>query len=104
MVLNKISISLNQNGLFLLNYSIKNMKIQLLFFGITTDLTGENSINIELTKDNTIQDLKAILMQKFPKLKNMHQFAIAVNEEYAEDTLTLKENDVVAIIPPVSGG
>jgi molybdopterin converting factor small subunit len=55
------------------------MKIQLLFFGITTDLTGENSINIELTKDNTVQDLKAILMQKFPKLKNMHQFAIAVN-------------------------
>ncbi len=104
MILNKISISLNQNGLFLLNYSIKNMKIQLLFFGITTDLTGENSINFELNTDITVQDLKAILMQKFPKLKNMHQFAIAVNEEYAEDTLTLKENDVVAIIPPVSGG
>lgn len=104
MILNKINLSLNQNGLFLLNYSIKIMKIQLLFFGITTDLTGENSINFELNTDITVQDLKEVLMQKFPKLENIHQFAIAVNEEYAEDTLTLKENDVVAIIPPVSGG
>ena len=36
--------------------------------------------------------------------KNIDSYAIAVNEEYAVEHLVLKENDVVAIIPPVSGG
>ena len=34
----------------------------------------------------------------------MDAYAVAVNEAYAEGTLILKEGDVVAIIPPVSGG
>jgi len=51
-----------------------------------------------------VLELKKKLLLKFPKLKNIEEFAIAVNEEYAEDDLVLRENDVVAIIPPVSGG
>lgn len=80
------------------------MKIQLLFFGITTDLVGKNSIFYELESAETLLALKKELLLKYPKLKNIEEFAIAVNEEYAEDDLVLKENDVVAIIPPVSGG
>jgi len=80
------------------------MKIQLLFFGIATDLVGENIIFYELNSKETISALKKELLLKYPKLKNIEEFAIAVNEEYAEDNLVLKENDVVAIIPPVSGG
>ncbi|MBI9040294.1 MoaD/ThiS family protein [Lutibacter sp.] len=80
------------------------MRIQILFFGITTDLTGENSITFELTSDSSVGILKVALKDRFPNLKYLHQFAIAVNEEYAEDNLILYENDVVAIIPPVSGG
>ncbi|MBK5209919.1 MAG: MoaD/ThiS family protein [Flavobacteriaceae bacterium] len=80
------------------------MKIQLLFFGITTDLVGENSINFKITKNTTIKGLKEALITDYSALKNIADFAIAVNEEYAEDDLVLKENDVVAIIPPVSGG
>ena len=80
------------------------MKIQLLFFGITTDLVGENSIFYELKSVATVQDLKNELLLNYSKLKNIEEFAIAVNEEYAENDLVLEENDVVAIIPPVSGG
>ncbi|PKP28973.1 MAG: molybdopterin synthase sulfur carrier subunit [Bacteroidetes bacterium HGW-Bacteroidetes-18] len=80
------------------------MRIQLLFFGIATDLVGENSIFYELKSVTTVQDLKNELRLNYSKLKNIEDFAIAVNEEYAEDNLVLKENDVVAIIPPVSGG
>ncbi|HEY9222080.1 MAG TPA: MoaD/ThiS family protein [Lutibacter sp.] len=80
------------------------MKIQLLFFGIATDLVSETSIFYELDSDETVSALKKELLLKYPKLKNIEEFAIAVNEEYAEDDLVLKENDVVAIIPPVSGG
>ncbi|MDD3722485.1 MAG: MoaD/ThiS family protein [Lutibacter sp.] len=80
------------------------MKIQLLFFGIATDLVGENSVFIELKSAATISKLKKELLSKYSKLKNIEDFAIAVNEEYAENDLVLQENDVVAIIPPVSGG
>ena len=45
-----------------------------------------------------------MLKDKFPQLQNLNSYAIAVNEEYAEDALTLKNGDIVAIIPPVSGG
>ena len=80
------------------------MKIKLLFFGIATDLVGENSMNFKLAENTTVKALKETLITDYSALKNMEDFAIAVNEEYAEDDLVLKENDVVAIIPPVSGG
>ena len=80
------------------------MKIQLLFFGITTDLVGENSTSINLKEKTTIEELKAALILKYSALKNIHEYAIAVNEEYANNDVILKEGDVVAIIPPVSGG
>lgn len=80
------------------------MKIQLLFFGVATDLVSKNSIIYEFKPDGSVQSLKKELLLQYPKLKNIEEFAIAVNEEYAEDDLVIKENDVVAIIPPVSGG
>ncbi|SDW26319.1 molybdopterin synthase sulfur carrier subunit [Lutibacter oricola] len=78
--------------------------IQVLFFGITTDIVGENSTSLTVESNTSIKILKSKLIQKYPSLKNLNEFAIAVNEEYAENDLILKDNDVVAVIPPVSGG
>lgn len=80
------------------------MIIKLLFFGITSDLIGEHSLNFDVEENLDVFALKKILIAKYPVLKNIHEFAIAVNETYAEDELILKNGDVVAIIPPVSGG
>lgn len=80
------------------------IKIQLLFFGITTDLLGSSSLDIEVSADATISSLKEQLLAKHPQLENINSYAIALNEEYATDETLLKENDVIAIIPPVSGG
>ena len=80
------------------------MTINLLFFGITTDLIGKNDMLFSINDNTTVNQLKKILITQFSALKNLHEFAIAVNEDYAEDILVLNEGDVVAIIPPVSGG
>ncbi|MCG1034936.1 MoaD/ThiS family protein [Polaribacter sargassicola] len=80
------------------------MKIQTLFFGITTDLVGVASLDLEISEATTIIDFKNYLKQKYPALDKIDSYAVAVNESYAADNLLLKENDVVAIIPPVSGG
>lgn len=80
------------------------MEIQLLFFGITTDIVGVNKMKYQLEEASTVGLLKKSLITNFSELKNINDFAIAVNEEYVEDATIIKNNDVVAIIPPVSGG
>ena len=80
------------------------MKIKLLFFGITTDLIGTNALTFNLNESATVKMLKDELILNYSNLKNLHEFAIAVNEVYANDNLIIKDGDVVAIIPPVSGG
>ena len=80
------------------------MKIKLLFFGITTDLLKTSSLDFEVSNNSSVQNLKSDLLAKYPQLQNIDSYAIAVNESYASDDLALQENDVVAIIPPVSGG
>jgi len=80
------------------------MKLTILFFGITTDLVGKSSLNYNLEEKTTVKVLRSTLKLEFPALKNIHEFAIAVNEEYANDDLIINDGDVVAIIPPVSGG
>ena len=80
------------------------MKITTLFFGITADLIGETVLFMALENTMTVGALKLVLKERFTQLKNINSYAIAVNEVYAEDDFILKESDVVAIIPPVSGG
>ncbi|WP_348668196.1 MoaD/ThiS family protein [uncultured Polaribacter sp.] len=80
------------------------MKITLLFFGVTADLIGKTVLVMALENTMTVGALKLVLKEKYLKLKNIDTYAVAVNEAYAEGTLILKEGDVVAIIPPVSGG
>ncbi len=80
------------------------MKIKTLFFGITTDLVGQHELEVELEKSVSIADFKTLLKETYPMLAKINSYAVAVNEAYAEDDYSIKEGDVVAVIPPVSGG
>jgi molybdopterin converting factor subunit 1 len=80
------------------------MQIQVLLFGIVADLVGESTIEMELSENTSIKNFKEELIIRFPQLKNYSTYAVAVNENYAQNDVILKEQDVLAIIPPVSGG
>lgn len=80
------------------------MIVQILLFGITTDLLNTSSIELEIEENSTVLDLKATLVKEYPTLEKLKSYAVAINETYASDETVLKLNDVVAIIPPVSGG
>ncbi len=80
------------------------MTLTILLFGIATDLIGRSSIQITVDSGTSVAQLKLALQDKYSRLKSMTSYAIAVNEDYANDALILNNNDVVAIIPPVSGG
>ena len=80
------------------------MKITILFFGMSKDLSGERKISIQLLKERTVEDIRNLLLKKYPSFSSMDSFAIAVNESYAEDQTKINDNDIIAVIPPVSGG
>jgi molybdopterin converting factor subunit 1 len=80
------------------------MEINVLAFGITKDIFGKSSIALKLTNDATVYNLKYLLEQQYPRLKQLRSYMIAVNNEYALDGDTVHERDEIAIIPPVSGG
>ncbi|MCB9245248.1 MAG: molybdopterin converting factor subunit 1 [Flavobacteriales bacterium] len=78
---------------------------QLLYFGICRDIIGNREIDeLHLHELHTVAELRAYLYENFPALKQLNSLAIAVNEVYATDETPLHDQDVVALIPPVSGG
>jgi|TARA_R110001632_G_scaffold44744_2_gene113627 molybdopterin converting factor subunit 1 len=80
------------------------MNLQVLLFGISTDLVGATNLSFSLSPSSSVLQFKEQMQEKYPQLSQINSYAIAVNESYASDETVLKENDVIAIIPPVSGG
>ena len=79
------------------------MQLQVLLFGIVSDLIGKNEVSFSFS-GTTVADFKKELTSSYPKLQNYKSYVIAINESYANDNQVLLHADVVAIIPPVSGG
>jgi molybdopterin converting factor subunit 1 len=80
------------------------MKVNVLAFGIAKDIFGSSSVDVELPDHGTTGNLKQSLEDRYPRLKHLASYMVAVNNEYAPDEGILTERDEIAIIPPVSGG
>ncbi len=78
--------------------------MKIMLFGIVKDIVKADTLDFAYKNDMQISDLQNELLLKYPSLKDIKKFAFAVNEEYVDENTILNENDVVAIIPPVSGG
>jgi molybdopterin converting factor subunit 1 len=76
----------------------------VLFFGLAKDISKIGSAELELNNNSTVLILLQKLKYRYSGFASINDFSVAVNEEYVEKEIILKENDVVAIIPPVSGG
>lgn len=80
------------------------MEINILAFGVAKEIFGGPTVSVLLTNDATVYNLKYLLEDKYPRLKQLASYMVAVNDEYALDGDTIHERDEIAIIPPVSGG
>lgn len=74
---------------------------KVMFFAHLRDVVGEESVSVDLT-GKTVAEAKAILSEQYGV--NLDSVMAAVNEEFASDEDVLSDGDVVAFIPPVSGG
>lgn len=77
------------------------MQIELLFFGSLTDATTQSRLIVENMADT--EQLKAYLEEKYPALQTARYF-IAVNQQMIQQAHPLGPGDVVAFMPPFSGG
>jgi molybdopterin converting factor subunit 1 len=81
------------------------MRIKVLFFGFTHDLTGLREEQVELGEGENLQGLRRLYETRFPRLGELaNSLLLAVNEQIAEPFAVLHEGDEVAFMPPVSGG
>lgn len=78
--------------------------MKILFFGIVQDIVGSSSLDRDLSQEISVAQLQEDLLKDYPKLKDIKKFAVAINETYATANERISNSDVVAIIPPVSGG
>mmetsp|Transcript_18330 Transcript_18330/g.39922 ORF Transcript_18330/g.39922 Transcript_18330/m.39922 type:complete len:93 (+) Transcript_18330:122-400(+) len=88
------------------------VRIQVLFFASAREAAGDLSkTTLELTTDEAnTQSLRQKLASLYPKLAPMVEdednLTLALNEEYVTkgQILSLKDQDTIALIPPISGG
>src|ERR1044072_2227027 len=81
------------------------VKVRVLFFGAARDVVENNPMEMWLGAAATGASAFRSLIGQFPDLERFgRSLLFAVNQEYATADTTLKENDELAVFPPVSGG
>jgi molybdopterin converting factor subunit 1 len=81
------------------------MILQVRLFARARDLAGADTVRVELPDGATVADLRSSLAAGYPALAGLlERSALAVDNDFAEDTRVLSATAEVAVLPPVSGG
>jgi molybdopterin converting factor subunit 1 len=81
------------------------VSIRVLFFGAARDVVDSNPLDLSLDAPATVASAFQSLVSRFSQLERFgRSLLFAVNQEYATPDTLLKENDELAVFPPVSGG
>ena len=75
------------------------MKVVVQLFGPLAEAAGTARLEVEVAEP-TVAGVVAAL----PDLRVDRSVRFAVNTDYAEPSATVREGDVVSLIPPVGGG
>ncbi len=76
--------------------------IRVLLFANLQEEAGTRELQIE-RENITVAELKDIVAKEY-NVPVSAPIMVAINEEYANEDDTIQSGDVVALIPPVSGG
>lgn len=79
-------------------------QVQVLYFAALRDQVGCSQERVTLpSSDIQVAELVRLLEAKHPNLR-LDAVRVALNEEFADASAAVAPGDVVALIPPVSGG
>ncbi|MFQ5960378.1 MAG: MoaD/ThiS family protein [Candidatus Methylomirabilales bacterium] len=81
------------------------MRVQVRLFAAARAVVGQGEVSVELEDGSTVGDFMEHFFARYPELKEMAgSLLLAVNREFADRSVGLKEGDEVGVMPPVSGG
>jgi molybdopterin converting factor subunit 1 len=81
------------------------MNVRVKLFAVAKQRMGRAEINVDLPEAATVQQLRGAIIEQHPALTDVLAHArLAVNSDYAADTVVVLPSAEIAIIPPVSGG
>ncbi|BCA36453.1 molybdopterin converting factor subunit 1 [Bacillus thuringiensis] len=76
--------------------------IEVLLFAHLQEEVSKPALQIDC-ENITVAELKKVLIKKY-NVAISNEIMVAINEEYANENDIIQTGDVIAIIPPVSGG
>ncbi len=79
------------------------MKLNVLFFGALTDITGLSKLDLFTDDLDNLELLNAYMVSNYPLLAKQ-KYKMAVNQVMVEAGQELKDGDEVAFLPPFAGG
>jgi len=79
------------------------MGINILYFGMLAEITGQAN-EIWMIQDGlTVGDLKKLILEKYPVMQEK-KFKVAVNQQIGDDQTFISIQSEVALLPPFAGG
>ena len=89
------------------------MKVKIELFGVSRDFSSHNSLDLNLNNNSTIKDIRNELInyldekfngnEGYKKIVNSSAFC-SENNNIVSDNYKIKNNEKIAIIPPIGGG
>lgn len=81
------------------------IKITILYFAQTSDITGKKIEKTKVKSNTNISDLFFQLITRYPRLKEIEKsLQISVNRKIVKKNFEIKDGDEIALLPPISGG
>ncbi len=84
----------------------KKVRVTVKFFASYREVIEEDEEVYELLSGGSLKSLRVLITTSHPVLKDVEDaMLVSVNETFVDDEeVELKEGDVVAFFPPLSGG
>lgn len=73
------------------------------YFGLIADLTGKEEEQWLIKENTTVENMQQQLQEAYSELTEA-SYKIAVNQQFVEAQVLIKENDEIALLPPFAGG
>jgi molybdopterin converting factor small subunit len=81
------------------------MQVSVRLFAVLKERAGRGEIALSNVPDEIdVAGLKREIARRHPELGDLSSVAAAVGTQYAADDTRVRAGDVIALLPPVSGG
>lgn len=81
------------------------MQIRVVFYGGLKERCGTRTTKLTLAESADVSDALDTLVDRFPALEGrLDRIALAVGDELVRPDHTLRGDDELCLLPPVSGG